>query len=168
MESYKKFAPVIIIMLICLFVFGGCKQNKPEITTAITLSNITEEEYNKFESSSKPEGATINDLKKLYIDIKIINSKKATERKITIPNLFIINNIDRVRAIGGGTGEQNNIGTEATAASMAYVIFDSRGLSEQDLRNLYKESEIYIAYKLRNDNLVEKSISVGEGLTFNE
>jgi hypothetical protein len=168
MAVYKRLTLLIVILLICSLVLGGCKQRNPEITTSITLSKITKEEYNKIGDSNKPEGATIDDLKKLYIDVKINNSKKAVERKITMPNLYIIDRNDRVRTTGGGTSEQNNIGDEDTAASMAYVIFDSRGLSEQDLRNLYRESKINIAYKLKNGNLLGRTISVGDGLTFND
>lgn len=41
--------------------------------------------------------------------------------------------------IGNGrTAEQNNVGTEDTAISMVYIIFDTRGLSEQDIKIIYK------------------------------
>jgi hypothetical protein len=167
MAVFKKILLIVIILLTCSIVLGGCKQNNPEIITSITLSDITEDEYSRIYEPSKPEGVTINDLKKLYIDVKISNSKKAKERAITISDLFIIDRYDRVRTTGGGSSEQNNIGTEDTAESFAYIIFDSRGLSEQDLRSLYSESKIYVAYKLKNSNLVEKSISIGDNLTIN-
>lgn len=167
MEVLKKLL-IVITLLTCSIALGGCKQNNPEITTSIILSDITEDEYSQISESNKQEGATINDLKKLYIDIKISNSKKATERTITISDLFIIDRYDRFRTTVGGSGEQNNIGTEDTAESFAYVIFDIRGLSEQDLRSLYSESKIYVAYKLKNINLVEKSISIGDNLTINK
>ena len=63
---------------------------------------------------------------------------------------------------------QNNIGIEDAAKSTAYIIFDSRGLNEQDLRNIYDNSEIYIAYKLKNSDLVEKRVSIGDNLKTNE
>lgn len=167
MSFFKRLAPLVIILITCLFSLGGCKHSAPEITASATLSEITQEEYNKIDDSSKPEGVTIDDLKKLYIDVKITNSKEATERRITISNLYIIDKYNKVRTICGGTSEQNNIGTEDTAESMAYIIFDGRGLSEKDLRNLYKESKIYIAYKLKDGNLVERILSVGNNLVFN-
>ena len=167
MAVLKKTFTIVIIMLTCSLVLGGCKQKNSEITTSITLSNITEDEYIKISESSKPEGANINDIKKLYIDVKTSNSKKATERTITIPNLYIIDTSDRFRTTGGSTSVQNNIEIEDTAESTAYIIFDSRGLSEQDLRNLYSESDIYISYKLRNSKIVIKNISIGDILTVN-
>lgn len=168
MAGLKFLSPIVIILLICSFAVGGCKQGNPEITTSITLSNITEEEYSQIGYSKKFEDTTINDLRKLYIDVKITNSKKATKRTITIPNLFIIDKYDRFRTIGGGTSEQNNIGIEDAAKSTAYIIFDIRGLNEQDLRNIYNNSEIYIAYKLKNSDLVEKRVSIGDNLKTNE
>ncbi|HHW00229.1 MAG TPA: hypothetical protein GXX36_11820 [Clostridiaceae bacterium] len=163
----KRLILLVTILITFSFTIAGCKQSNPEITTSIAIDKITQEEYDKIDDSSKPEGVTINDLRKLLINVKITNSKKAEERKITIPDLFIIDKIDGVRTTGGTTYERNNVGTEDTAESMAYIIFDIRGLSEQDLRDLYKESEIYISYKPKNGNLVEKSISVGDNLKFN-
>jgi hypothetical protein len=48
---------------------------------------------------------------------------------------------------------------------MAYIIFDSRGLSAKDLRRLYKKSEIFVSYKLKNSNLEKKTILVVDNLT---
>ncbi len=168
MAVYKKSIPLVIILLICSFVLGGCKGSNPEITTSITLSNITEEEYNQITESNKPEGATINDLKKLYVDAKITNSKKATERVIIIPDIYIIDRYDRVRSTSGGSWTQNNIKTEDFAESYEYVIFDIRGLGEQDIRSLYSKSEIYIAYRLNSSDLVEKRVVIGTNMLINK
>lgn len=157
-----------IVLLICSFILVGCKDNNPKIKTVITLGNIAEEEYQKINDSSKPEGVSIKDIKKLYINVKIINSKKAEERRIIIPDLSIVlNGHDKVRAVGAGTTEQNNIRTEDTAESTAFVLLDFRGLSEQDIRNLYSKSEIKIEYKLKNSNLVKSKISIGKDLIIN-
>jgi len=168
MVAYKKAVSLFIILLICSFVLGGCKESNPEITTSITLSDITEEEYNQINDSNKPEGATINDLKKLYVDAKITNSKKATERIITLPDILIIDRYDRVRSISGGSWKQNNIGIEDYAESFDTVIFDIRGLSEQNLRSIYSNSEIYIAYRLKGSDLVEKKVVIGDNMTINK
>ncbi|MGH4141150.1 hypothetical protein [Clostridium sp.] len=163
----KRLLLIPIGLLICSFILVGCKGNNPEIKTVITLSNITEQEYNN-NDLSKSEGASIDDIKKLYINVKISNSKKAEERTIIIPDLSIVlNGHDKVRAVGGGTTEQNNVGKQDTADSMAFVIFDSRGLSEQDIRNLYSKSEIKIEYKLKNSNMVESKITIGKDLMIN-
>ena len=159
---FKKLLPLVIILFICFC--GGCQESEPEILTTITLSNITAEEYSKIGDSNIPEGATINDLKKLYVEVKITNSEKAAKRTITIPDLFIIDRYDRVRSIAGDSTEQNNIGVEDIAESTAYVIFDSRGISEEELRNTYANSEIYIFYQLKDGDLFEKRVSIGENL----
>jgi len=164
----KRLLLIPIVLLICSFILVGCKDNNPEIKTVITLGNITKEEYQQISDSSKPQGVSINDLKKLYIDVKIINSKKSEDRTIIIPDLsIIINGHDRVRTVGGGNTEQNNIGTDDTAESTAFVLFDYRGLSEQDIRNLYSKSEIKIEYKLKNSNMVHSKVSIGKDLMIN-
>ena len=164
MTVLKRSLILGIALLICSLILGGCKQTDPDIAVVITLSNITEEEYKQINDNNKPEGATINDLKKLYVDVKLTNSKSATERMIKIPDLFIIDRYDRVRTTSGGRSELNNTGTDDTAKSTAQVIFDSKGLSEQKLRDIYGDSEIYIAYKMKNRDLVEKRVSIGDNL----
>ena len=164
----KRLLSIPISLLLCSFILVGCKDNNPEIKTVITLSNITEEEYHNIKDSSKLEGTTINDIKKLYINVKIINSKKAEDRTIIIPDLSIVlNGPDKVRAVGGGTTEQNNIGAEDTAESTSFVLIDFRGLNDQDIKKLYSKSEIKIEYKLNNSDLIESKVTIGKELMVN-
>ncbi|MGV8984441.1 hypothetical protein, partial [Clostridium sp.] len=151
----KKLSVIGMVLLFSIVILVGCKKNKPEIKTVITLGSITTEEYKQISDSSKLQGVSIDDLKKLYIDIKIINSKKATNRAISIPDLYIIDRQDKVRTVGGGTTEQNNIGKEDTTESMAFIIFDTRGLSEDNISSLYNNSDIKVSYKLNNSEIVE-------------
>ncbi len=44
--------------------------------------------------------------------------------------------------VRGGSFEKNNIGTEDTAERMAYIIFDIRGLSEQEKRTILMNIKI--------------------------
>ena len=163
--SIRKLSIIGIVLLISLVILTGSNINKPEIKTVITLGNITKEEYKQYNDSNKPQGISINDLKKLYVDVKIINSKKATNRSISIPDLFIIlNGQERVRAISGGNSQQNNIGREGTAESMAFVIFDSRGLSQDNISSLYNNSDIKVSYKFKNTAIVENTTSIGKHL----
>ena len=164
--SKRIFFTIMIVPLISLIVLVGCKNNKPEIKIDITLNKITNEEYKKLNDNNKPEGISIDDLKKLSVDVKIINSKKALERTIDIPDLInVINKYDdKVRGLFGGTGIQNNIGTEDTAESTAYVIFDSRGMSNKDIISLYNNSEITISYKLKDSGLSESKVFIGENI----
>ena len=84
----KRLLLIPAILLICSFILVGCKDNNPEIKTVITLSNITTEEYKQINNMSNPEGISINDFKKLDVNVKIINSKKAKDRIIIIPDLY--------------------------------------------------------------------------------
>ena len=164
----RKLLIIGMILLISLAVLVGCNDNKPEIKTVVTLSNITEEEYQQTQDSRKPGGAAIKDFKKLYVNVKILNSKKAENRTIIIPDLYTIVNVqDRVRAVAGGGADQNNIGTGSIAESIAFVIIDSRGLTEENIRSLYNNSEIKVSYKLKNSDTVENIISIGKNIVIN-
>lgn len=167
MSRIKKLSLISFIILSCFLFFVMIKQKNPEITSVIMLSNITKEEFEQIKDLSKTESENINDFKKLLIDVKIINSKKATERTIIIPDLFIVDKYDRVRVIDGRTTYHNIIGIENSAESIAYIIFDNRGLNENDIINIYKESKIYIYYKLPKSELEEK-LSIGNNITFHD
>jgi len=164
----KKISSIVLIISACTIILVGCKEKKPEIITSIILSNITNEEYNLISESSKPKGTSINDFKKLYVEVKITNSKKAIKRTITIPDLFIVDRYDRIRSTSGGFTEINNIGSEDTAVGMADIIFDSSGLSEEELRSIYGAAEIYVGYKTKKSNMVESKISIGKELTIKD
>ena len=158
----RKLSIIGLALLLSLVILVGCISNKPEIKTVITLSNITKEEYKQISDTSNPQGVSINDLKKLYIDVKITNSKGATIRWISIPDLFIIlNGHDRVRAISGGNSEENNIVIESTVESMAFAVFDSRGLNKDDIISLFNNSEIRASYKFKGNDIVENKTSIG-------
>jgi hypothetical protein len=169
MSIVKRVLPILISSLICSIIFVGCQNKNPEIITEITLNNISEEEYSKINDSNKPKDTSLKNMKKLYIDVKIINSKKAIERTIIIPDLFrTIDLYDGMRSTGGGSSEQNNIGTEDTAESTSFITFDARNLSEHEIRSIYSKSEIYIAYKLKTGEFVERRISIGDSMEINK
>jgi hypothetical protein len=171
MSLKVRISALLILLALPTVMFVGCKtpdselqsKSAPEIQTEAVLSSITEEEYQKIGTGSKPEeGVSINDLKKLSVSVKIIHSKNAVKREIRIPDLTLIDRYDRVRSTSAGSFEQNNIGTDDTAESAAWIIFDSRGMSEQDIREIFKQSEIYAGYRIENHDMIENKISIGE------
>lgn len=161
MYLIKRFL-FIIIFCVVIFSLTGCSK-KPEIITIVELNNITEDEF-RYIKNLNISNARREDYKKLIINVKIINSKKASERIMIIPNLFLIDQYDRIRSICGNTHELNNIKKENTALSMADIIFDCRELSIEDIKNIYKDAYIYVRYKIKN-NTIEKNISIGEQIT---
>ena len=162
MYLIKRFL-FIIIFCVVIFSLTGCSSKKPEIITIVELNNITEDEF-RYIKNLNISNAKWEDYRKLIINVKIIDSKKAFERIIIIPNLFLIDQYDRIRSIRGNTHELNNIKKENTAFSMADIIFDCRELSIEDIKNIYKDAYIYVRYKI-NNNTIEKNISIGEQIT---
>jgi hypothetical protein len=166
MTAMKKVSLLIFIGIL-LFVTEGCSGKGPEIKASITLSDITNDEYSQIGDSNMPADATISDLRKLNINVKISKSKTAVSRTITIPDLYVIDKYDGIRSVQSGRFEENNIRQDDTAETIAYIIFDRRGLSDQEIKNIYSKSEIYIAYELKDNNsqiLVEENIFIGDGL----
>jgi hypothetical protein len=162
MTVYKKKISMIGIFIIFLLVFVGCMNKSPEIETIISLSNISEDEFIAVRDNNVLEDITIENYKKLYVNVKIKNSKTAIERAIMIPDLYTIDKYDQIRSKKGSSYELNNIRSEDIAESMSYIIFYSKGLSEDDIRDIFENEEIYISYKFMNQNLVEEKIPISE------
>lgn len=160
----------LAILTACLVILGGCTNAPPEIKTTIRLSGITQKEYNRIGDTSKPDGITITDLRKLNVHAKINNSKKADQRTIIIPGIAgKMNSYDRVRVCTAGTYERNNVGVESYAESESYIIFDSRDLTEQDIRKLFRDSEVFTRYVIKHSSTSsttrEEWTSIGDELT---
>lgn len=146
-----------------LIVLVGCEKRKPEIETTITLSDITEDEYLLVRSNNNLGDTTINDYKKLYINAKIKNTQDLVEAAIIIPDLFTI--ADEVKSLNGGTDEYSK-GTNFTTERTSYVIFYSKGLSEEDIKKILESKIIYISYISKDKKKFEEQIIVGEKLKF--
>jgi hypothetical protein len=63
--------------------------------------------------------------------------------------------------------EQNNMGSEDAAQSSAYVIFDSRGMSELDIINQFQSPEINDSYKTVENNTYDSKKFIGENVNAN-
>jgi predicted nucleic acid-binding Zn-ribbon protein len=162
MVDIKKVSSVLIVLLVTVMFLLCCKKKNPEIQTTITLENISEKEYESIKYLSNQEKGAREDYKKLTAHVEITNSKKAVERMINIPNLYIINEYDGLRVINGQSESRNNVGKEETADCLESIIFNSKGLSEQNIRNIYNDSVIYIAYRLKDSEVTENKVSIGK------
>lgn len=165
MNGRKKDSYIFVlksILLLVMYFLTGCSK-KPEIITTAELNSITDDEFRYINNLNISE-AKKEDYIKLIINVKIINSKKASERVMHIPNLFLIDQYDRMRSIRGNTHELNNIKVENTALSMAEIIFDRRGLTIEDIKEIYKDAHIYVKYRIKNE-VMEKNISIGDQIT---
>ncbi len=158
----------LIIIVICFIIliisisFSGLlnsiRSNYPEVTASIELRDVTEEEY---DANSLAE-YSIQNLKILYADIRVKNSKHCKKRDIQIPELNVIDGFDRVRSIKGGSSETNNLYKDNNAQAIKFVIFDSTGLTINDIKRIYQDEFIAVNITTRKGKDISRSYNVGE------
>ncbi|OPX44879.1 hypothetical protein CLHUN_14330 [Ruminiclostridium hungatei] len=124
------------------------------------MRDITDEEY----ASNALEKYSIENLKKIFVQIDIVNSKDCKEKDIQIPDLFVIDRYDKIRSIKGSGSDSNNLYKENNAQAVKYVIFDSTGLSINDIKKIYKDEIISVKIITKKGKEIMLTYNVGEML----
>ncbi len=72
----------------------------------------------------------------------IINSQNCKKKYVQMPDFFVIDHFNNNKSIEGGSSDINNLNKESNAQSMRYLIFDSTGLSINDIKKIYQDKII--------------------------
>lgn len=119
---------------------------EPEIKVRIKLSNVTLNDLSDMDQlyQSKLKDNPLQDIKKLNVSVNIYNSFNIKERKVQIPDLiYVLDHYDHIRTIKGGSSEKSNI-MELTSEFTKCVYFNSTGLDNYTIRNIFQQSNINI------------------------
>lgn len=160
-RNYVRLA--LLIFLISIFA-TGCNSKAPDVTTLIELSNLSEDDYKKFNHAIDQSGLNVGDLKKLIVKVDLTGLKPKLNRSIQISDLYVIDRYDRIRTVTGGEYERNNVSFEDSAEAMKFVVFDAKGLKEEELRNIFKNATIKVRWLTRKGEEVKRDISIGESM----
>jgi len=167
-RSYNYLLLVILcisIITILSVLLTGCRQqnNGPFVNPIIELKNITDEEYEEI-SRNLPKLDRQN-LKKLFIQVDISNAKKCKTRDINIPDLYAIDSFDKVRSLLGGGSEINNLKKESSAQAVKYLIFDSAGMTLNNIKEIYSGKIIKVEIITPDNIRLEYNYDIGKLLT---
>lgn len=155
------------ISLICLLAFTigliACgKINKPEepkVNLTLKISDLTEEEFKEI-GTKEIENATRKDFKKAEFILEAEFSYKVIDRKIEIPSIkSIISSIPGERYWYGSSNSQDNIG-EKVAKYNEKVVFLSKGLEDDEIKDIFKGAEVKITWSELKDNVNEKTMNL--------
>lgn len=166
----KKFIKTIILILGASLIMTACttKENKedPEITLEFNVSSLTEEEY-KSVGTKGLENPIKDDFKKIDFKLKVEYSKKISNRKITVPNFKeIINSKYNDRYWFGESSSQDNK-SENFAEYNESIVFYSKGLEEEEIKEIFKSAEVKISWTTDNGENQEKVFNLGDMVEFN-
>lgn len=134
-EKLRVLFLLIIPTFITIFALYKLCDKKPVITVVVELKDYSN--INK-------------DLKEIYVSVYITNAK-GYEKNIKIPDLNIIDHIDTARSMKQSSQLMNNI-RDTNAQYVKRIIFDMKGLTIAQLKDLFYQSYIIVELKCNPKN----------------
>lgn len=165
----KKFIKTIVFILGVSLIITACttKEDKeePKISLKFNASDLTEEEF-KSVGTKALENPTKDDFKNIAFKLDVEHSNKISNRKITVPSIKeIINSQYEDRYWFGEGNSQDNEG-ENFARYSEKIVFYSNGLEEEEIKEIFKSSEVKISWTTDNGKNQEKIFNLGDVIEF--
>ncbi|WP_313163174.1 hypothetical protein [Sedimentibacter sp.] len=125
------------------------------------VSGITYDEYKKTGGES-PDAPDLSDYRKIKFELYVEFPDNIKNRKIETSGLAMIkkgNEENRLR--GGGTFERDNE-AENFAIYEEEIVFDARGLTDDDIINIFKTREASVSWTDSDNNYIKYEYDIGE------
>lgn len=165
----KKFIKTIIFILGISLIITACTIKEdiedPKISFKFNVSNLTEEEF-KSVGTKELENPTNDYFKNIEFNLNVENSNKISNRKITVPSIKeIINSKYEDRYWFGECTSQDNE-EENFAGYSEKIVFYSNGLNQEEIKEIFKSSEVKISWTTDNGKNQEKIFNLGDVIEF--
>jgi len=165
----RKIIITIIFLLSTLLILTACGTEKvkddPEISIKFKVSNLTDEEF-QFVGTKELETALKDDFKNIEFSLDVKNSNNISNRKIVIPDFKnVVKSYDKKRYWFGEASRQDN-SSENFAQYGNKIVFYSKGLDEQAIKNIFGESEVRVSWTTNSGKDEEKVFKLGEIVQF--
>ena len=165
----RKIISTIIFLLSTLLILTACGTEKvkddPEISIKFKVSNLTDEEF-QFVGTKELETALKDDFKNIEFSLDVKNSNNISNRKIVIPDFKnVVKSYDKKRYWFGEASRQDN-SSENFAQYGNKIVFYSKGLDEQAIKNIFGESEVRVSWTTNSGKDEEKVFKLGEIVQF--
>ncbi len=161
MSRNKRF----IFLLIMILFLSGCKfqgtNSDPEINAIFTISELSNKDFDDIGT----KGFNIEDFRKVNISITVKNNTNITDREISLPNIKdVMNSYDIERYWYGEYVTSNNPNEDA---EYRYdIMFLSKGLSEDDIKSVFTDSNIIVSWTSKEDKKEKRTINLTDIITF--
>lgn len=159
----------ILFLLIGLCsILTACNNTEPVIQVNTIISNVTAEEFNGLGQTNEYGESNQKDFKKLTFDFSMKHGE-GVKRKIEMFSDWrtLLNEYDGLeRYWGGNSTSQDNI--EESFAKYHYeLIFYSKGLSEAEVKEIFKEARIHVEWKA-DEETKTREYFIGENMNFKD
>ncbi len=149
---------VVFLILLFVLIIITNQLKTPKVNVKVELSQITNEESSVL---FKTDNISIDNVKKLYLEVEITDSPKCKVRDVNIPDLNLIDRIDYVRSYKANYREENRLKSSKAFFTKEYI-FNSTELSIAELKEIFQEEKITISIVTNINKEFYYSYSIGE------
>lgn len=164
----KKIIKTILFILSISLIVTSCTTNNKEeakIDLILKVSNLTEEEF-KSVGTKDLENPTKDDFRNIEFELDIEYLNKVSNKKVTVPSIKeIINSKYGNRYWFGESSSQDNEWENISNYSEK-IMFYSKGLSDEEIKGIFKASEVKISWITDNDKYQEKIFNLADVIEF--
>jgi hypothetical protein len=165
----KRVGFYIIILTIASLMLSACSLLKtkedPIINVQFTVSNLTEEEYD-YAGTTRFENPTIDDFKNIEFTLEMKHSNKILNRTIIIPEFKTIANSNEINQYWFGNAYSQDNPTQNFAEYGYEFVFYSKGLDEEDIKEIFETGEVKITWNKEDGSYEEKIYNLGDIINF--
>jgi hypothetical protein len=159
---------IITITVLSFLILATCGtvkiKEEPKIDVKFNVTNVTKEEFQCIGTRGLGK-VTKDDFKNIEFILDVKHSKKLSKRNISIPDFkSVVNSYDKQRYRFGDSSQDNQ---EESASYYYKFVFYSKGLDEEQIRNIFSSSEVKVSWLIKHDVNEERVYNLGEIMQFN-
>lgn len=159
---------ILVLLVVLCSLLVVCNDSDSDVQINTTISPINSEEFNGLGGTNKYGESTEKDFKKLTFDFSI-EHKEEINRDIKMFNDWrtFLNEYDEVnRYWGGNSSFQDNMGVNFAQYDYE-LIFYAKGLSEEDIKEIFEEARIYVTWEVDEETKTSE-YSIRDSIKFEE
>ncbi|AYC28495.1 hypothetical protein [Paenisporosarcina cavernae] len=172
MGKSKSTRRISLIVVCCCsgLLLAACNSKEPEIQLEVHVSPISPNEFNKLELGDRIINPTIEDFRQLTFRFHMEHSNAIDHRTIRMFDEWsnTLYSIGGQHRDWGSTSSSQDNENENFAKYTHDVVFYSRDVSEEELKNAFADATIYISWSDSQKHFQERTYSIGENLTFEQ
>ena len=160
-----KFTKTIILILGLSLIVTACTTKEPKISLNFNVSDLTEEEF-KSVGTKELENSTKYDFKNIEFKLDVEHSNKISNRKIIVPSIKEIIHLKYKDRYWFGEGNNQDNEGENFAKYSEKVVFYSNGLEEEEIKEIFKSSEVKVSWITDTGENQEEIFNLGDVIEF--
>ncbi|MDQ0350332.1 hypothetical protein J2R98_000135 [Alkalibacillus filiformis] len=159
---------LLVVFLVSLMMLAACGHTSvPTITTEVTVSHLTDEEYNRV-GTHGIDNPSKEDFRKFTLKFVMPFRDELSNRQFDFPGDWrdIINSIDDEDRYWYGSGGQQLENKNKGAVYFKEFVFYARGLSDDDIVDAFDSVAVYASWDTNTGDKEQRELVVDELIEF--